>query len=139
MALLSVLGLFCMGLTFQYFIHGQVQRMSQTLPPDGCENPVSYEHTDPQGKDLSKLGDDAMQRGRFLDFTEELYTKYGPTFKTINGGNIWIKTKDPELSKAVYATFFKKFGLQPICYERDGFLGDDILVMYGVPWKHSRA
>ncbi|ORY16641.1 cytochrome P450 [Clohesyomyces aquaticus] len=106
---------------------------------NGCQDPPSYPHKDPLGKDLSELSLEAYKQQRFLDLNEELFEKYGATFKTLTNGKVWIKTKDPKVSKAIYSTFFGKFGLEPIRYERDGFFGDGILVTDGARWKHSRA
>jgi hypothetical protein len=105
----------------------------------GCQEPPSYPHKDPLGKDLYELSVEAYKQQRFLDLNEELFEKYGPTFKTISNGKIWIKTKDPRVSKAMYATFFEKFGMEPIRYEKNGFFGDGILVTDGARWKHSRG
>jgi cytochrome P450 len=117
------------------------QRMNvqRVLQHDGCEDPPSYPHKDSLGKDLHELSMEAFKQHRFLDFTEELFNKYGKTFRTMNDGKVWIKTKDPELSKAIYTTFFEKFGLEPIRYEKGGFFGDGILVVDGARWKSSRG
>ncbi|PVI01582.1 cytochrome P450 [Periconia macrospinosa] len=106
---------------------------------NGCQEPPSYPHKDHLGQDLHKISMEAYKQRRFLDLNEELFEKYGPTFKTINNGKVWIKTKDARLSKAVYATFFEKFGMEPIRYEKGGFFGDGILVTDGARWKHSRG
>ncbi|KAF2010684.1 cytochrome P450 [Aaosphaeria arxii CBS 175.79] len=105
----------------------------------GCQDPPSYPHKDLHGKDLGDLSTEAYKERRFLDFNTELFQTYGPTFRTITGGKVWIKTKDPRLSKAIYSTFFNNFGLAPIRYEVDGFFGDGILVTDGDHWKQSRA
>ena len=105
----------------------------------GCETPRRYAHKDPRGQDLYNRSIEAYKQRRFLDFEEELYEQYGTTFETISGGKVWIKSKDPEVSKAIYSTFFDKFGLQPIRYEDCGFFGHGILVMDGEFWKRSRS
>jgi cytochrome P450 len=105
----------------------------------GCEDPPRYNHKDAHGQDLFELSMKAFREQRFLTFTEELFEKYGTTFSTISHGKIWIRSKDPEVSKAIYSTFFEKFGLEPIRYEPEGFFGDGILVVDGAKWKHSRG
>jgi cytochrome P450 len=113
---------------------------SQVVQHEGCEDPPPYPHTDPHGKDLFELSMQAYQEHRFLDFTSELFEKHGQTFSTISDGKLWIRTKDPQISKAIYATFFDNFGLEPIRYEdKDSFFGDGILVVDGARWKHRRA
>lgn len=106
---------------------------------NGCKEPQSYPHKDHPGKDLHEISMEAYKQRRFLDLNEKLFEKYGSTLKTISNGKVWIKTKDPRLSKVMYATFFEKFGMKPIRYEKGCFFGDGILVTDGARWKHSRG
>jgi hypothetical protein len=78
----------------------------------GCKDPPSVDSID-----FSDLGRKASQEHRYLDVTGDLFMKYGTTHRVINSGKIMIRTCDPEISKAVLATQFEKFGLQPIRYE----------------------
>jgi cytochrome P450 len=112
----------------------------QTVRQAGCEDPPQYPHKDPAGQDLVELSTQAYQEHRFLDFTSDLFEEHGRTFSTISDGKLWIRTQDPQLSKAIYATFFENFGLEPIRYEdKNSFFGDGILVVDGARWKHARG
>jgi len=142
MALVAILALTVVSLVLIRLLVAKSQRhitKPRVVRHSGCEDPPSYAHKDQFGKDLYELSIEASKHQRFLDFTEELFDKHGKTFQTINDGKVWIKTRDPELSKAIYSTFFEKFGLQPIRYEEDGFFGNGILVVDGGLWKRSRG
>lgn len=137
-----------LGLTFAIvilsrFLLPQVQRTIRKWKAVlyiGCREPPRYHHKDPLGRDLFRRTIEAYKEHKFLDFTERLFQEHGNTFKTITEGKVLIKTRDPEVSKAVYTTFFDKFGLQPIRYEGGkGFFGDGILVTDGAQWKRSRT
>ena len=78
----------------------------------GCKNPPSVDSID-----FSDLGGKASQEHRYLDVTGDLFIKHGTTHTITNSGKRMIRTCDPEISKAVLATQFEKFGLQPIRYE----------------------
>lgn len=107
----------------------------------GCKEPPRYPHKDPfLGWDLFTVMKQAMQKHRFLEAQKELFNKYGKTFKIRSMGRTIIKSADPEVSKAVHATSFDKFGLQPMRYEGpNSFFGNGILVTDGAHWKRGRA
>ena len=108
---------------------------------DNCVEPPYYLHQDLKlGHDLIDLTKQAFKENRYLEFTQDLHSHYGRTFKTIYEGKVILKTSDPEISKAVYATHFENFGMQPIRYEGGrGFFGDGIVVTDGAQWKRSRT
>lgn len=142
MAIVTVVSFFLATVAFVRFLTIKFQpRIARWRAVRGskCQEPPSYPHKDSLGKDLYELSLEAYKQQRFLDLNEELFEKYGSTFKTISSGKVWIKTKDPRVSKAIYATFFDKFGMEPIRYEKNGFFGDGILVTDGARWKHSRG
>lgn len=67
MALLVVLAVNFMGLATLHIIFDKFQKRDPEIPLlDGCEEPVSYEYTDPLGKDLSTLGNEVMKQSRSL-------------------------------------------------------------------------
>ncbi|KAF2110444.1 cytochrome P450 [Lophiotrema nucula] len=106
----------------------------------GCQHPPSYPHKNPYGFDLMELSKEAYQAHRYLDFTGALFARYGKTYQIKQSGKTIIRTADPEVCKAIYATHFENFGLQPIRYEGGkGFFGNGILVTDGQRWKRSRA
>jgi len=90
--------------------------------------------------DFDSLNFKASQDHNYLQTSVLLFSKYGKTYKTARSGRTFIRTCDPAVMKAVLATQFDKFGLQPLRYEGGkGFFGRGILVTDGPQWKHSRA
>ena len=92
------------------------------------------------GLDLFSRYMNAFKAGQFLDFNKEMYDKFGKTFQSNRFGTRIIRTIDPEVSKAVHATYASKFGLQPLRYEAAKNLwGNGIIVVDGEHWQHGRA
>jgi len=90
--------------------------------------------------DLDKINQVSGRNHNLLDTATGLFNKYGKTYKTRRGGRVFIRTCDPEVSKAVLSTHFEKFGMQPIRYEGGkSFFGNGMLVTDGPQWKISRA
>jgi cytochrome P450 monooxygenase len=112
-----------------------------TLRRHGCSEPPSYPHDDPLlGLDLFFALMKAFQSGGFLEFNGMLFEQCGKTFQANLFGKRIIRTIDPEVSKAVHATFAPKFGLQPLRYKTAKHLwGNGIIVVDGEHWKHGRA
>ncbi|KAF1961218.1 n-alkane-inducible cytochrome P450 [Byssothecium circinans] len=89
---------------------------------------------------LDEINRTSAQNFTFLDTTTRLFNDHGKTYKTRRGGRVFIRTCQPEVSKAVLSTHFEKFGLQPIRYEGGkSFFGNGMLVTDGAQWKTSRA
>lgn len=100
----------------------------------GCKEPPRLD------LDLEHINRKATQEYNLLDTTTRLFTEYGRTFKASRSGRTFIRTCDPEVSKAVLSTHFESFGIQPIRYEGGkGFFGNGMLVTDGPQWKNSRA
>ena len=100
----------------------------------GCEELVTF------NIDLLAINQKATQEHTLLETTTRLFNEYGKTFKATRSGRAFIRTCDPEVSKAVLSTHFDKFGMKPIRYEDGkGFFGNGMLVTDGVQWKSSRA
>jgi cytochrome P450 len=100
----------------------------------GCKEPPR------PNLDLDDINRKSAQNQNFLDTATRLFNEYGKTYKTKRAGRVFIRTSDPEVSKAVLSTHFEKFGLQPIRYERGkSFFGNGMLVTDGPQWKKSRA
>ncbi|ORY19055.1 cytochrome P450 [Clohesyomyces aquaticus] len=108
---------------------------------NGCEEPPKYPHRDPLfGLDLFFAFMNAFKAGQFLDWNKCQYDKFGRTFKANSFGSTIFKTIDPEVSKAVHATYFANFGLQPLRYDvAENFWGNGIIVVDGPHWQHGRA
>ncbi len=108
---------------------------------NGCAEPPSYPHKDPiLGLDLFIKYMGAFQSGSFLSFNKSMFDQYGKTFKANVLGTTTYRTIDPEVSKAVYATYASNFGLQPLRYDiAKHFWGNGIIVVDGERWKHGRA
>lgn len=89
---------------------------------------------------LDEINRTSAENYTFLDTTTRLFKEHGKTYKTKRGGRVFIRTCDPEVSKAVLSTHFEKFGLQPIRYEGGkSFFGNGMLVTDGAQWRTSRA
>ncbi|MCJ1310514.1 hypothetical protein MMC25_004178 [Agyrium rufum] len=81
----------------------------------GCEPVTRYPHKDPIfGLDLFLATSRAFKAGRFLQFHTDQFRVYGKTFRAHYMGNMIIKTSQPENFKAVYATSFDHFGMEPL-------------------------
>lgn len=88
---------------------------------------------------LDEINRTSAQNYTFLDTSTRLFNQHGKTYKTKRGGRVFVRTCDPEVSKAVLSTHFEKFGLQPIRYEGGkSFFGNGMLVTDGNQWKISR-
>lgn len=106
-----------------------------------CTEPPRYPHKDPVfGIDLFLRYMNAFKLGCFLDFSKQMFDRYGKTFKSNVFGTTTYRTIDPEVSKAIHATYASKFGLQPLRYEVAKHIwGNGIIVVDGERWKHGRA
>ncbi|KAF2009398.1 cytochrome P450 [Aaosphaeria arxii CBS 175.79] len=100
-----------------------------------------YPHKDPLlGLDFFFKYMSAFKSGTFLDFNKTMYDTYGKTFKANSFGTTLIRTIDPQVSKAVHATYFQNFGLQGLRYETAKHLwGNGIIVVDGPHWQHGRS
>ncbi|KAJ4351937.1 uncharacterized protein N0V89_007281 [Didymosphaeria variabile] len=82
----------------------------------------------------------AFKGGYLLDFNKSGFDEYGKTLSVNSFGTRIFKTIDPEVSKAVHATYFANFGLQGLRYDTATHLwGNGIIVVDGPHWKHGRA
>jgi len=108
---------------------------------NGCAEPPAYPHKDPiLGLDLFNKYMNAFKAECFLDFNKQIFDTYGKTFKANVLGTTTYRTIDPEVSKAAFATYATKFGLQPLRYPVAKHLwGNGIIVVDGEHWKHGRA
>jgi cytochrome P450 len=111
------------------------------LRRNGCQEAPTYPHKEPfLGLDFFISFMNAFKGGYLLDFNKSMFDKYGKTFTVNSFGTKVIKTVDPEVSKAVHATFFANFGLQGLRYDTAIHLwGNGIIVVDGPRWKHGRA
>jgi cytochrome P450 len=108
---------------------------------NGCAEPPRYPHKDPVlGLDLFSKYMDAFKAENFLDFNKQMYDTYGRTFKANVMGKTTIRSIDPEVSKAIFATYASRFGLEPLKYGVATHLwGNGIIVVDGGRWKHARV
>jgi cytochrome P450 len=142
--LLSSIGLYAFGATAVLYLFLKLQRWvsyNATLRRLGCREPPWYPHKDPfLGIDLFMQYMNAFQNGYFLKLNKDQYDIYGKTFKANSFGTTFIKSIDPEVSKAFHSTSFTKFGLQPLRYEvSKNLFGNGIIVVDGPHWQHGRA
>ena len=92
----------------------------------GCKDPPK------PNLNFDSLTSKAWQDHTYLQTSVELFSRYGKTFKTVRSGRTFVRTCDPAVMKAVLATQFDKFGLQPLRHEGGkGFFGRGILVIDG--------
>ncbi|KAL9601758.1 MAG: hypothetical protein Q9179_002758 [Wetmoreana sp. 5 TL-2023] len=102
-------------------------KYEKAIQDNHCAKPCKYPHKDPfLGLDLFLEIAKAFRNGSFLETNRHHFDLYGTTFEA----NLWgvrvIKTIQPEIMEAVYATFFKNFGLQPLRLDVGGpFFGKD--------------
>jgi cytochrome P450 len=108
---------------------------------NGCAEPPRYPHKDPVlGIDLFSQYMNAFKAENFLDFSKGMFDEFGRTFKANVMGKTTIRSIDPEVSKAVFATYASRFGLEPLRYGVATHLwGNGIIVVDGERWKHARA
>jgi cytochrome P450 monooxygenase len=141
MASFTVLFLTCAFIVvFFYKCLNQIQ-YRLTLRRNGCKRPPGYPHKDPLfGIDLFYRYMSAFKAGNFLDFNTRMFDEQGKTFVAKQFGSTIIRTIDPEVSKAVHATYFANFGLQPLRYDvAKNLFGNGIIVVDGPHWQHGRA
>jgi cytochrome P450 len=111
------------------------------LRRNGYQEAPKYPHKEPFfGLDFFINFMNAFKGAHLLDFNKSMFDKYGKTFTVNSFGTKVIKTIDPEISKAVHATYFANFGLQGLRYDTATNLwGNGIIVVDGPHWKHGRA
>jgi cytochrome P450 monooxygenase len=130
-------------LILSLFIHKIINLLIHRthLRRHGCIEPPYYPHKNPiLGLDHFANMMNALKNGRLLDFKKEQFDTYGKTFRGNAIGINAYYTSDPEVSKAVHATYAAKFGLQPLRYEVAKHLwGNGIIVTDGKHWQRGRA
>jgi hypothetical protein len=128
-------------LLFAVWRAASILSYKETLRRNGCLEPSKYPHKEPfLGLDFFQNFMNAFKGAYLLDFNKSLFDRYGKTFTVNSFGTKVIKTIDPEVSKAVHATFFDNFGLQGLRYNTATHLwGNGIIVVDGSHWKHGRA
>ncbi len=100
----------------------------------GCEEPVTLK------LDLLAINQKATLEHKLLETITRLFNQHGKTFKAYRSGRRFIRTCDPEVTKAILSTHFENFGMQPLRYEGGkGFFGNGLAVTDGIQWKSSRA
>ncbi|KAL8724600.1 MAG: hypothetical protein Q9166_007857 [cf. Caloplaca sp. 2 TL-2023] len=94
-----------------------------------CAKPCKYGHKDPLlGLDLFMEIVKAFGNGSFLETNRHHFNLYGKTFEANSWGVRVIKTTQPEVMEAVYATFFKNFGMEPLRLDVGGpFFGKEFI------------
>lgn len=124
----------CVPLYFLLPIGGRWYTRRALVCKRGCKEPPTL------AIDLDGIHQKAAKEHKFLEATTQLFREHGRIYKALRSGRTFIRTSDPEVSKAVLSTHFKCFGLQPLRYEGGkGFFGNGLLVTDGAQWKNSRA
>ncbi|KAH7073511.1 cytochrome P450 [Paraphoma chrysanthemicola] len=108
---------------------------------NGCARPPKYAHKVPFfGLDLFAKYMNVFKDERFLDFNKQMFHRHGKTFESNVFGARTFRTIESEVSRACFATYAPRFGLQPLRYEVAKHLwGNGIIVVDGEHWKHGRA
>ncbi|KAL8953439.1 MAG: hypothetical protein Q9222_000713 [Ikaeria aurantiellina] len=116
-------------------------RYERAVRDNGCAKPCKYRHKDPfLGLDLFMEIAKAFGNGTFLETNRRHFDLHGKTFEANTWGSRTIKSTQPEISEAVYATFFKNFSMEPLRLDVGGpFFGKGILTTDGAFWEHARA
>jgi cytochrome P450 len=82
---------------------------------DGCKPAPKLWQWDPfLGLDTVLSQVRALRSNTYLDWLKKLHANKPKTFSLQFFGNRWFYTIEPEILKAVYATNFKDFGVEPI-------------------------
>lgn len=105
----------------------------------GCQEPPSYPHKDPIfGLDLFLKYKNGFEQRNFLDFTMQLFEKYGKTYQVNRLGSRVIVSMNPQITKCVHATYFENFGVEKIRSGAEYLWGDGITVVEGEKWAVRR-
>ncbi|KAH6431646.1 hypothetical protein HBI14_031820 [Parastagonospora nodorum] len=141
MAFLTFQALALAPLLFVLYQVLQSSLRSYRVKRNGCAEPPHYPHKDPiLGLDLFSKYMNAFKAENFLGFNKQMYDTYGRTFKANIMGKTTVRSIDPEVSKAIFATYASRFGLEPLRYGVATHLwGNGIIVVDGERWKHARA
>ena len=92
------------------------------------------------GLDMLFLYRRAIKQGNLLATQRRHFLLHGKTFAVNMFGTTTIKTMDPDIMKAVLATSFERFGLQPLRHKTArNLFGDGIVVMDGPGWARARS
>ncbi|RDL32694.1 Uncharacterized protein BP5553_09150 [Venustampulla echinocandica] len=114
-----------------------------TTDQDGCQPAARLWQWDPfLGIDVVISQVRALRRDYYLDWLRDLHANRPKTFTLRFFGMRWFYSIEPEVLKAVYATNFKDFGVEPI--RRDSritmpFADKGVNTTDGDDWAHSRV
>ncbi|EGX88220.1 cytochrome P450 monooxygenase, putative [Cordyceps militaris CM01] len=86
----------------------------------------------------------ALQQNRYLEWLRDLHASmpHTKTFSVKFVGHRWIYSTEPEILKAVYATNFQEFGVEPIRQHPPGFkpfADKGVSTSDGQDWAFSRT
>lgn len=119
--------------------HGRAIREEKS---DGCQPPARYPQWDPfLGLDLVYSQVRALKNNRYLEWLRALHANRPKTFSLNFFGQRWIYSIEPEILKAVYATNFRDFGVEPIRRHSKGsmpFADKGVNTTDGEDWEFSR-
>lgn len=106
-----------------------------------CQSAIRFPHREPFfGLDFFFKIVKYTKEKRRLEFTKELYERYGPTWQVTSFGRDVINTIDPENIQSVMALDFESWGLAPLRYPAAGpFMGRGVFTSDGPFWQQARA
>nr|A0A482NAF7.1 RecName: Full=Cytochrome P450 monooxygenase iccC; AltName: Full=Ilicicolin H biosynthesis cluster protein C [Talaromyces variabilis]QBQ83705.1 ring expansion P450 [Talaromyces variabilis] len=117
-------------------------KQSRDEKANGCQPPARYPQWDPiMGLDLVYSQVSALKNNRYLEWLRDLHAKMPKTFSLNFFGQRWIYSIEPEILKAVYATNFRDFGVEPIRRHSKGsmpFADKGVNTTDGEDWEFSR-
>ncbi|KXJ87993.1 putative cytochrome P450 monooxygenase [Microdochium bolleyi] len=88
---------------------------SDATDPDGCQPAAKLWQWDPfMGFDTVIGQIRALKNDYYLDWLRKLHAGRAKTFSLRFFGGRWFYSSEPEILKAVYATSFQDFGVEPI-------------------------
>ncbi|KAF3491692.1 Cytochrome P450 52A13 [Arthroderma uncinatum] len=132
-------GILALLLCWLFRHHGERDYRPKT---NGYQPVARYHQWDPiLGLDLVWSQAIALRQNRYLEWLKDLHANMPKTFSINFFGGRWIYSIEPEVLKAVYATNFKDFGVEPIRRHTKGsmpFADKGVNTTDGEDWALSR-
>lgn len=112
----------------------------KTIHERGCQPPRSLPQKDPLfGLDVAFRMFKSYAGGQRSAQFKEQHEAFGSTFQSMALGKTRIFTIDPNNLRAIFATDFKDWGVQPLRLPSwEPFLGKGVMDTDGAFWRHSR-
>ncbi len=115
-------------------------RRSRVIRKHNCKPPPAISQRDPFfGLDIVFEVLLSLRKQKRNASFEELFNKYGSTFKSRVYNTQKIFTIEPKNLQAVFATDFDSWGVEPVrLFFFEPFVGRGVMTTDGASWQHSR-